>query len=282
MKQFVLITGVSSGFGESLLHHFHQNGYHIIGSVRKEADKQRLLKQFPENLTILSFDVRNTQVVETEIASIRPLIATGNLCLLVNNAGIAVPGPLELVSGDAFDEQWQVNVRSVWQITNLLLPELRAVQPGKIINISSVSGLINTTFLGAYCMSKHALESMSETYRRELQIFGIQVVTICPGPAKTEIWRKNLGKLNPYLQTPYGPYIQHADKLIQKSEENGLPADATTKAVWKAFTSKNPKIRYIVHKNPALIYFVSKVLPAKWVDILMAKTMNRGDKIRPI
>lgn len=282
MKQFVFITGISSGFGNSLLGWFHQRGYHIVGTVRKESDKSSLLQKYPQGLTVLTFDVRDTQTLKQEIEKARNEWASGNLCLLVNNAGIAVPGPLECLSEESFTEQWEVNVKSVWHITNALLPDLRANTPGKIINISSVSGLINTTFLGAYCISKHALESMTETYRRELKTFGIRVISICPGPAKTDIWKKNIGKLDPFKDTPYGPFLKHADSLIQKSEQKGLPVEATTQAVWRAFTAKNPKNRYIVHKNNLLINVVAFVLPSKWLDYLMAKTMDRGEKIRPI
>lgn len=282
MNQIVFITGVSSGFGYALLSWFHSHNYHVIGTVRNAEDKKRLLQTFPDKIHLLEFDVRDAFKIESEIQSIRHILHNGNLCLLVNNAGIAVPGPLECLSDDSFEMQWQVNVKSVWKITNTLLPYLKEKEPGKIINISSVSGLINTPFLGAYCISKHALESMTEIYRRELSIFGIQVVSICPGPAKTEIWRKNIGKLDPFVNSDYGRFIKHADKLIQKSELHGLPADDTVQKVWKAFSSKRPKTRYVVHKNPFSIFLISKIIPPKWLDMLIAKTMNKGEKIRPI
>jgi NAD(P)-dependent dehydrogenase (short-subunit alcohol dehydrogenase family) len=282
MTKFICITGVSTGIGRALLDFFHQKGYHIIGSVRNHDSVTDLQSNYTERLTVLCFDVRDQEATQNAFSDIKNLLSQGHLELLINNAGIAMPGPLECLTEEQFEEQLDINLKSVRRITNLLLPYLKSGNPGRIINISSVSGILNTPFMGAYCISKHALESMTEIYRRELRMFGIKVVSILPGPIKTEIWKKNIGKLNPYFDTPYGHLLKNADKLIEKSDAQGLPAERACQAVWKAFTSRNPKTGYIVHKSPNVIRFISKVLPSLWLDALMAKTMSKGDKIRPI
>jgi NAD(P)-dependent dehydrogenase (short-subunit alcohol dehydrogenase family) len=282
MTKFVFITGVSTGIGRSLFERFHHEGYHVIGTVRNENDASMLKKSFPDHATLLQFDVRDIVKMEKCISQISHLLREGRLCCLINNAGYAVPGPLELLSEEDFEQQLDVNLKSVRRITNALLPFLKGDQPGRIINISSVSGILNTPFLGAYCVSKHALESMTEIYRRELHLFGIKVISILPGPVKTEIWRKNLGVLNPYMHSPYAHILKNADKLIEASDKSGLPASHVSNKVWQAFTAKNPATRYIVHKKPWSIWMITRLIPSKMLDNLMAKTMSKGDKIRPV
>jgi NAD(P)-dependent dehydrogenase (short-subunit alcohol dehydrogenase family) len=282
MTKFVFITGVSTGIGKALLDTFCQKGYHVIGTVRTVADADKIKSGYGDRVTCLVFDVRDISTMNLEISRIRPLLEKHGLDCLVNNAGYAEPGPLELLSEDAFEAQLDVNLKSVRRITNILLPYLKTAGSGRIINISSVSGILNTPYLGAYCISKHALESMTEIYRRELSQFGIRVISIRPGPIKTEIWRKNIGILDPYFDSSYGHILRHADKLIEASDKNGLPVSRVAETVWKAFSSKHPKTGYVVHKKPMAIWFIAKVLPAAMLDKLMARTMAGGEKIRPV
>ncbi|MFZ1703419.1 MAG: SDR family oxidoreductase [Saprospiraceae bacterium] len=282
MTKFVFITGVSSGIGKSVLEKFHQNGFHIIGTVRRNEDAQTLSILYPDRLTLLLFDVTDQEAFKKAMAHIPGILGAHKLHLLVNNAGLAVPGPLELLSDEEFEYQMNVNLLSVRKVTNSLLPFLKGEHRGKIVNISSVSGILNTPYLGAYCVSKHAIESLNEIYRRELSPFGIQVVSVLPGPIKTNIWKKNLGKLDKFFLSPYGHVLKSADKLIEKSEQNGLPVEKVSQTIWKIFESKNPKNRYIVHKNPFSIWFITRIIPSKMLDNIMAKTMSRGDKMRPI
>jgi short-subunit dehydrogenase len=282
MKNFILITGVSSGIGKATLAYFYMKGYHVLGSVRTAGDAKELVNQYPERFTPLIFDVTKPEEINKEIIKLTPLLLQGNLAALVNNAGFAVPGPLELLEDQQFEDQINVNLFSVRRITNAFLPYLKSNTPGKIINISSVSGLINTPYLGAYCISKHALESMNEIYRRELSQFGIKVISVLPGPVKTKIWQKNLGKLEPYFDTPYGNILKNADELIKKSESSGLHAKKVAQTIWNIFHSNNPKHQYIVHKTPFAIWFVSRVLPSSWMDYLIKKSMAKGKNMRPI
>ncbi len=282
--KIVFITGVSTGIGYAALKVLHEK-YYVIGTVRNSEDVQRLKDEFGEKVHILTLDVVDQETTKNQIASIYPLLEKQGLHCLVNNAGVAVPGPLEYLSEDDFAYQIDVNVLSVRRITNLLLPYLgtnKAYKPGKIINISSVSGLFNAPFNGAYCISKHALESMTDVYRRELYPFGIQISAIEPGPVKTEIWRKNLGKVDKYKDTPYGEILSSADKIIANSDKHAMPVSSITDIIQKILDSPKPKTRYLVHKKPFMFRLLAHYLPDRFVDRMVHKTLSKKDNYRPV
>ena len=217
MKKNIVITGVSSGIGRDALRLLHFKGYHIYGSVRKEADAKSLTEAYPKGFTPLIFDVQDQEAV-TKAAKI-VFDSCDRIDALINNAGIAVPGPLQFVSEEYFEKQMDVNLKSVRRITNTFLPLLGAAPdfkgaPGRIINISSISGLFNAPFNGVYSISKHALESMTDVYRRELRRYGIKVMAIEPGPIKTKIWGKNLNSMKPFADTNYNDILQKANQMI--------------------------------------------------------------------
>ncbi len=280
----IFITGVSTGIGRHALKSCIEQGYHVIGSVRKQEDADLLLGEFKNNLTTLIFDVRDIKITQEQIESIFPLLETNGLYALINNAGVAVPGPLQYLSEEEFVMQMDINIFAVRRITNLLLPYLgthKKYSPGKIINISSVSGLFNSPFNGAYSISKHALESMTDIYRRELMLFGIQVVAIEPGPIKSEIWSKNKGGLNKFLNTEYGFILQKADKIIENSENSALDTQVISDVIIEILQSTHPKTRYLIHRKKWLFKLLAFYLPDKWVDRLVMKTLTKKEKFRP-
>ena len=283
----IFITGVSTGIGYETTKMFIDQGCHVIGTVRKEEDAIRLRSMFGEKCTILIFDVRDQVKMESEINSIKTLLTKNGLQCLVNNAGMAVPGPLQYLSEEEFEMELDVNVKSVRRITNALLPYLgtdkkATFKPGKIINISSVSGLFNSPFNGAYCISKHALESMTDVYRRELAMFGIQVIAIEPGPIKTEIWRKNIGALDKFQNTAYGEVLSSANKMIANSEKSALEVEVITDLILKIYQSPKPKTRYLVHRKKLMFRILSSWLPDKWADRMVAKALAKKDNYRPV
>lgn len=283
--KIVFVTGVSSGIGKNAIQRLVEAGYFVIGSVRSEEDAFKINEEFGGTVKILIFDVIDQVKTREEIESIYPLLEENGLYCLINNAGLAVPGPLEYLEEDKFSYQMDVNVLSVRRITNLLLKYLgtdKRFQPGKIINISSVSGLFNSPFMGAYCISKHALESMSEVYRRELMPFGIQVSAIEPGTIKTEIWRKNLGQLDRFLDTHYGNILRSADKIIEHSDKTGMDVNRVGDIILQILNSDRPKTQYLLHKKPFKFRILSKWLPTRTADKLIQKTLSKGDNYRPV
>ncbi|MBK8627160.1 MAG: SDR family NAD(P)-dependent oxidoreductase [Saprospiraceae bacterium] len=282
---FIFITGVSTGIGYNALKSLVNKGYHVIGSVRKDSDVSRLKNEFGEQCTILRFDVTDVDSCKKEIYSITPLIEKEGLACLINNAGIAVPGPLQHLTDEEFTYQMEVNVNAVRRITNLLLPYLgtdKKYKPGKIINISSVSGLFNSPYNGAYCISKHAVESMTDVYRRELSMFGITVAAIEPGPIKTEIWSKSKGTLDRFKNTAYGEILSSADKMIESSEKSAFDVSVISNIILEIIAKPNSKTRYLVHRKPLLFRLLSHYLPDKMVDKMIAKTLTKKENYRPV
>ncbi len=285
MNKSIVITGVSTGIGRDALRLLHSKGFYIFGSVRKEEDATALSKEYPERFTPLVFDVQDHKsVIEASgVVFDKCHVLAG----LINNAGVAIPGPLEHLTEEAFERQMDINVKAVRRITNLFLPLLGASKefkgtPGRIINISSVSGLFSSPFNGAYSISKHALESMTDVYRRELRRYGIKVIAIEPGPIKTNIWQKNLNSLDEFNQTEYYDVLQNANKIIENAEKSAYPVAKISKLIFKCITLKSPKTRYIVHRNKLVFKLMAFYLPDKLVDWLIHKTLGKGEKHRPV
>ncbi len=279
----VFITGVSSGIGYDACRFLIEKGYRVFGSVRKKADAQRLSNTMGERFFPLIFDVTQVEKIRASADVVGSQLGDQNLAALVNNAGLSVPGPLHLIPDDDFRYQMDVNVMGVRNVTNAFLPLLGTQQsnnPGKIINISSVSGRFNAPFNGAYCISKHALESMSDIYRRELMLYGIDVIVIEPGPIKSDIWKKNKGKLRKYEDSDYGFVMKRADKIIEHSEKNALPAERISRLIWKVIEKNKPRTRYIVHKKGILLLLLSKFAPDRLVDKMIWRNIRGADETR--
>ena len=285
MAKNIIITGVSSGIGRDALRLLHKKGYHIYGSVRNEEDAVSLTKTYPERFTPLIFDVQDPEgmIEATQIV----FDQCNELVALINNAGIAVPGPLQQLSEEDFEKQLDVKLKAVRRVTNLFLPLLGADpnfkgNPGRIINISSISGLFNSPFNGAYSISKHALESMTDVYRRELRRYHIKVIAIEPGPIKTKIWKKNLNSMAPYENTDYNDVLKKANTMIENAERTALPVERISKLILKCIVANHPKTRYIVHRNTFVFKLMAYYLPDKLVDWFVYKTLTSSNKHRPI
>lgn len=275
----ILITGVSSGIGYDAVRFLVGKGYHVLGSVRKESDKARLEAEFPENFIGLLFDVTNRGQINAAFDQVKSLLNGEPLTALVNNAGFSSGGPMNLLSDESFRSQMEVNLFGVRNVTNAFLPLLGASKefsgtPGKIINISSLAGIFNTPFNGTYCVSKHAVESLGEIYRRELMLYGIDVISIQSGPIESEIWQKNIGGLNEYAESDYAGMLKKANAIMEKAQKDALPAEVISKLIYKILNTKKPKCSYIVNKKMLQTLILVKWLPARLVDWLIWKTLR--------
>ena len=277
----ILITGVSSGIGLDAVDHFLRLGYRVFGSVRREEDRQRLMHEFPSNFVCLIFDVVDVQEVKSAAELVKNTLKNESLTALVNNAGYALAGPMALLSDDAFLKQMDVNLFGARNVINAFLPLLGAQEnfkgsPGKIITISSISGIFNTPMNGAYCVAKHALESLTEVYRRELMIYGIQFSSIQPGPIQSKLWDKNDDSLDRYFESSYGSMAFNTSKIIRAARRQAQPAAVVSKLIERIIVTKKPKLSYIVHPNRFKIFMLTRLLPKKIVDRLIFKTLNRS------
>lgn len=280
----ILITGVSTGLGYHACSYLLNKGYRVLGSVRKQEDAQSLRDEFGPNFTPLVFDVTDTQAVKAAIPVVREVVGTEGLYALVNNAGIAVSGPIKHVPLARLETQLQVNVIALVAVTQCFLPLLggdrdSSFPPGRIINISSVSGLIANPFMGPYAASKHAVEALSDVMRREFNMYGIKVVCVEPGIIKTDIWQKAKSEPRNYGKTDYDDILARQGKIIDGMESRGLPPVAVSRVIEKALTRKNPATRYIVANKAWLYKLFAHIVPDKWLDSIIAKNISK-DNIR--
>jgi NAD(P)-dependent dehydrogenase (short-subunit alcohol dehydrogenase family) len=270
----VVVTGTSTGIGWGTAKVLVARGFRVFGSVRKKADAERLAAEFGPAFVPLVFDVTDEDAVGLAAARVGDALAGEKLFGLVNNAGIAVAGPLlELSLGD-FRRQIDTNLIGVVIATKAFAPLLgtdRTLKgpPGRIVNISSVGGKNAVPFLSPYAASKFALEGLSEGLRRELLPFGIDVIVVAPGAVATPIWAKaEQVDITPYLDTPYAPALERMRTLMLALGKEGLPPERIGEAVRRALTATRPCVRYTVTPHP-LQDFLVRVLPKRIVDRLI-------------
>lgn len=281
--KYILITGVSTGIGYTTTKRVIDKGFFVLGSVRNSSDAERLENDFGSNFKALVFDVTDDEAIKNALPTVQRIVGRHGLSALVNNAGIVVSGPLQHIPIGKLIHQMNVNVIGVMRVIQSFLPLLGAdenhqIPPGRIIQMSSVSGKIAAPFLGPYAASKYALEALSDSLRRELVIFGIKVVIIEPGPIKTPIWGKALANdETEFEETAYGDILRDRAKSIRKTEANAIPAEEVAKVVYKSIVTHNPKTRYIVAKK-GWTYKLFEILPDKWLDNAVTKNLKKYKK----
>jgi NAD(P)-dependent dehydrogenase (short-subunit alcohol dehydrogenase family) len=279
MKQ-VVITGVSTGIGHACVKVLVEQGFRVFGSVRKQADADRLQKEFGEMLVPLLFDVTDEPAVQAAAEQVSTHLGMATLDGLVNNAGIEIAGPLAHLSTDQFRYQLEVNLVGPLILTKAFLPLLgtdqaRKGRPGRIVNISSAGGKIAGPFTGAYSASKFGLEGFSESLRRELILFGIDVIIIGPGAVVTPIWQKSeAGVTERFRETPYAEALAKFESYAAKEGANGYPPSVIGKVVWQALTREHPKIRYAVVPNRLTNWIIPQLIPMRILDKLVAQFMG--------
>ncbi|SFD79545.1 SDR family NAD(P)-dependent oxidoreductase [Spirosoma endophyticum] len=271
----ILITGVSTGIGYGAAKQFIRHGYTVFGSVRQQADADRLQAEFGSQFTPMLFDVTDAEAVKTGAIWLAERLAGSGLAGLINNAGIAIGGPLQHQPISTIRQHFEVNVLGVLQVTQAFLPLLGAqenhpVQPGRIQNISSVNGQIAIPFMGAYVGSKFALEGVSHSLRRELSLFGIDVVIVGPGAVKTPIWGKGTD-ISPYKDTAYYPAMQGFLKQVEAAENRGLSIDYLGERIVDIHETARPRIRYALVPNKLVGWVLPRLLPDRVLDWILGR-----------
>ncbi|MDO8324166.1 MAG: SDR family NAD(P)-dependent oxidoreductase [Phenylobacterium sp.] len=273
----VVVTGVSTGIGWGITKVLTGQGVRVFGSVRKAADADRLRQEFGDRFVPLIFDVTDEAAVRAAAEQVRVALAGETLMGLVNNAGVAVAGPLLHLPIADFRQQIEVNLTGVVIATQAFAPLLNAGgkgASGRIVNISSVGGKNGSPFLAPYNASKFAVEGLSESLRRELMLFGVDVIVVAPGAVATPIWGKARPEdIEPYRHTPFYPALQKVHAFMTSSGAAGLPPEAIGEAVAKALTTAKPKVRYTVAPNP-LTTFMMANLPRRVVDNMVGKRLG--------
>lgn len=280
MTKHIFITGISTGIGYAVAEMLVARGYHVFGSVRQQADAERVRAALGDGVTPLLFDVTDHEGVVTAVAHIQSIVGEQGLAGLVNNAGISTTGPLMHLPLDALRRQFEVNLFGLLDVTQQCLPLLgarpNAPHPhGRIINVSSVSGKIAYPFMGAYAASKHALEALSDALRRELLLYGIDVIVIEPGTTATPIIGKVSAEAEQYAHTDYGPLLaQMTGAAIAKRQQTAIPVAKVAAAIVAALENPHPKTRYAIPRKWLTGWFLPRILPDRWFDRLVARELK--------
>ncbi len=273
----IVVTGASTGIGLAIAERFVKNGWQVFGSVRKQADAERLSSL---GITPLIFDVTDADAIGRAAAQVAQALGNRTLQGLVNNAGLVVGGPMLYLPIDKLRFQMEVNFIGPTMVTQAFASLLgtdksRTGKPGRIVQMSSVAGSTAFPFMGAYSASKHALEGMSEALRRELLLFGIQVSIIAPGAIVTPIWQKaDDSDFAQYASTPYGPALANVDQIFTKLGKSGLPASRVADSTWKAITASTPRLKYLVIPRKFREWTLPRLLPKRMTDRFIAKMVG--------
>ncbi len=269
-----IVTGASSGIGEATALHLRDLGFDVHAGVRREADAERLAALGVQPLTV---DVTDRESIAAAAAKFRgrPLAA------LVNNAGIAVSAPLELVPIDQLRKQMEINFIGQVAVTQALLPALRSGE-GRIVNVSSIGGRIALPLAGPYAASKFALEAVTDSLRRELRHLGVRVIAVEPGGVKTPIWNKGADAADSMLaaapQEVARLYSGLGDALREQARkiatDSGVDPTEVAEVIGRALTSSRPRTRYLVGRDAKARAALARVLPDKVFDRLIARALG--------
>lgn len=274
----ILITGASSGIGLALALHFARQGHHVFAGVRQDRDAEVLSTRSKGRITPLRLDVTDPTSIQQALLALSEQ-TRGRLDVLVNNAGVAFSGPLEMTSQDELSELMNVNVLGTFAVTRACIPMLRQTQ-GRIVNISSISGIFAAPGLTAYVASKHAVEGLTAALRLEMAPQGVTVCSIAPGKIDTPIWHKAqntsdiLSKQHPAcLQLIYRPLLDFYKRYA--NSEAGSTMDAVLAVADRALAARHPKARYIVGRQ-ARFRACLNCLPTRWREHLVLRAILRS------
>src|ERR1700731_1724335 len=277
----VVVTGVSTGIGWGTTKVLISKGFRVFGSVRKQSDGDRLQKEFGDGFVPLLMDITDADAVGEAARKVGSMTGDRNLVGLVNNAGVVVSGPLLYLRPSEYRRQLDVNMIAplvvIQAFASLLGTDKKRQGPaGRIVNISSSGAKVAIPLLGAYSASKFGLEGMSDALRRELMLFGIEVVIIEPGTVNTAMYDKGEKEdLRDFKQTEYWEAVQNFQKfIVTEARTNGLPTERRGEAVHAALPPEKPKARYAVVPQRFKNWTLPRLLPVRMLDAAIAKQMG--------
>jgi NAD(P)-dependent dehydrogenase (short-subunit alcohol dehydrogenase family) len=276
----VVVTGVSTGIGWGTTKVLVSEGFRVFGSVRKQADADRLLSEFGKGFVPLMMDITDSDAVHRAAQKVGSMIGDRNLVGLVNNAGIVVSGPLLYLRHSEYRRQLDVNMIAPLIVIQAFAPLLgtdkkRQGAPGRIVNITSSGAKVPIPLLGAYSASKSGLEGMSDVLRLELMLFGIDLVMIEPGFVNTTMYDKGEKEdLSEFEPTEYWAAVQNFQKFVVAEGRKGFSPERLGAAVHLALGTARPKARYAVIKQRFKNWTLPRLLPARMLDAVIAKQLG--------
>jgi NAD(P)-dependent dehydrogenase (short-subunit alcohol dehydrogenase family) len=292
----VLVTGASTGIGRATALRLDARGWRVFAGVRREADAAALREAGSERLAPLILDVTNAAQIAAAAERIDEAMGEAGLDGLVNNAGIAVPGPLETLPIDDFKRQIEVNLTAHVAVTQAMLPAIRksasavplphmgrqrhsgAGGGGRIVFITSIGGLMAFPMFGAYHAAKFGLEAVGDVFRQELRPWGISVSIVEPGSIATPIWERGDREVDAIAERAgdghadlYGKAIEAGREVARKTGARGIPPEKVAAKIEHALSARRPRLRYLVGADARGQAFAARFLPARLVDWLVAR-----------
>ncbi len=275
-----VVTGASTGIGRACALLLHSKGWMVFAGVRREEDAAALREAASERLHPLLLDVTAPEQIRAAAERVAAAVGESGLDGLVNNAGIAVAGPLEFVPPSELLRQLAVNVVGQVAVTQPFIPLLRQAR-GRIVNMGSVSGLVSIPFMGPYSASKFALEAVTDAMRLELAPWGVEVVIVEPGTIATPIWDKSGAAADALAagypaqaRALYGAVFDQLRESVVAAGKRGLPPERVAAAVLEALTAERPRTRYVVAPGGAAVR-VMRHLPDRTRDSLVQRRLPK-------
>ena len=273
MNRAVLVTGASTGIGEATALRMKRAGWDVYAGARKDEDLVRLREA---GMHAVRLDVTDPD----SIAAAKAQLDERGLSGLVNNAGVAISAPIELVPLDELRRQLEINLVGQVAVIQAFMPNVREAK-GRVVNVSSIGGRIALPLIGPYAASKFGLEAVSDSLRRELRPWGIHVAVIEPGAVTTPIWdkgRATADELETAMGEPgrklYGPLADRMREETAKIPERGVAPDEVAKAVEQALTASRPKLRYVVGRDARMRLRIKALIGDRRFDALVARTLD--------
>jgi NAD(P)-dependent dehydrogenase (short-subunit alcohol dehydrogenase family) len=276
----VVVTGASSGIGRASVLELERLGFQVFAGVRKAADGDSLRAESRGNVTPVMIDVTDQESIRSASSQVGEAVGEGGLAGLVNNAGVAISGPLEFVPIDELRRQIEINLVGQVAVTQAFLALLRKGR-GRIVNVSSIGGRVALPFVGPYAASKFGIEAVSDSLRRELRPWGIEVSVIEPGSVATPIWDKGTATADELAagmpaegRELYGDAIEAVRKAVAETASRGMPPETVAKSISHALTAAKPKTRYLVGRDAKVRARIAKVIPDRVFDRMIARAMG--------
>jgi NAD(P)-dependent dehydrogenase (short-subunit alcohol dehydrogenase family) len=272
----VVVTGSSTGIGRACVLRLERLGFKVFAGVRKADDGEALRAAGAGGLEPLILDVTDPGDISAAVDRVSEA-SPGGLAGLVNNAGVAMGGPIELIPIEDFRRQIEVNLIGQVAVTQAFLPALRRAR-GRVVFMSSIGGLVANPYMSPYHASKFGLEAVGDALRQELRPFGVRVSIVEPGSVATPIWDKGKataeairGDLAGEQEEVYGERLERAANVIEEVGARGVPPEKVAAVIGQALTARRPRTRYLIGIDAKVMVLMRRLLPDRLGDRIVAR-----------